>query len=118
MKKASAKNSVAMYNLAAMHSDQDAPLYNIKSAFEYFTKAADGGVVDAMYFLSKFYIKGEIVPKDNIKAYKWMKHSIKESGFSSDIDLVHKRQLELKELEKKLTPEQIAAVNKELGYKN
>jgi len=116
--RASKKNSVAMYNLAAMYSNKNTPIFNKKLAFKYLKESAEGGVTDGMYFLSKYYIKGEIPPKDNIIAYKWMKKSIYESKIGSDMGLLESRKTELKKLEKELTPEQIAAVNKELGYKN
>jgi len=81
-------------------------------------KAADNGVVNAMYYVGENYSKGEIVKKNNVNAYKWIKQSIVESSVDSDATIVEKRKIKMKAIEKKLTPEQIAAVNKKLGYKD
>jgi len=118
MKKAAKTKFMAMYDLGSMYDDKNTPYYNQKISFEWFKKAAENGVVNAMYLIGHNYAEGKIVKKDYTLAYKWIKKSVNEAGFGSNRKLFKESQNELKELEKKLTPEQIAAVNKELGYKN
>ncbi|MFV1984639.1 MAG: tetratricopeptide repeat protein [Thiohalomonadales bacterium] len=108
-------DTFALFNLASMYNSGKGVKLDKLKGHELNLKAEKLGKVDSMYFTGKDYYDGIIVSKNVTKAYMWIKKSINNANFGSDLKLYQERTIELKKMEKELTPEQIAKVNKELG---
>jgi len=113
VKKAAKTDISGMYNLAVMYGDKESPFYDAQKSFNWFEKAAIGGIPDAMYYIGHDYYKGKVVTQDNLAAYKWIKRSIAKTRSNSKTNrrVVEKRKAVLKEIEKQLSHEQLTAAN-------
>ncbi|MEO8165560.1 MAG: tetratricopeptide repeat protein [Betaproteobacteria bacterium] len=78
-------------------------------ALKWFQKAAQQGDVRAQYYAGIMFASGKGAPKDLQKAVMWLKLSA-ENPKSGYRDSFYTRE-EIKKIEKKMTPEQIAQAN-------
>ena len=100
-KAAAQGNADAMYQIGVAYYDGNPVKQDGAEAIKWLRKAAERGDSIAQMNLSQFYEAGEIVPRDYTEAYFW--------------DLLYQQQIHVaarSELEKKLTPQQIATVKK------
>ena len=99
----------SQYSLGVRYAKGDHVQQNFTEAVKWFSMAANQGQADAQVSLGRRYANGEGVPKDVVEAYKW---------FTIAADQKHWAANGVRDdLEKKMTPEQIAeAVNRAKGF--
>lgn len=97
----------AMHNLALYDFRGEGGPQDLAAAAKWFRKAAEAGVVDSQYNLGLLYESGSGVERDLAQAYKWF--SIAAAGGDAQA------RANAVELEPKLTPAQLAALDKEAG---
>jgi len=90
--------------------------YGVKAdhgeAGKWFRKAADQGDSRSLYYLGKMYENGEGVERDPVAAHMWLSLSAKQAP--NPRDAAYTRE-EVKKLERKMNPEQIAKAKEMAG---
>ncbi len=73
----------AIYNIATIYTKDDFPGKNTTKAVEWYTKAANAGHVNAMWYLGYLYEYGQWVTKDQNQSHSWyQKGADKGDAFS------------------------------------
>ncbi len=98
----------AQYQLAEMYAEGEGVTQDYAQAAVWFRKAAEQGHAPAQYSLGAMYGEGKGLTRDYEAAYGWLARAAAQGD-----NLVAFMMLD--ELEKKLTPEQIARVQKMLS---
>ena len=81
-------------------------------AGKWFRMAADQGDARSLYYLGKMYENGEGVERDPVAAHIWLSLSAKQSPEPRDAAYTRE---EIKKLERKMSPEQIAKAKEMAG---
>jgi len=104
--KASAEKGVAwaQFTLGLMYFNGEGVTRDYKEALKWFRKAAEQGNALAQFALGEMYYSGDGSAKNYVLGYKWLNLAA-SSGDDSARSM-------LDELEKKMTPEQIAEAQK------
>ena len=94
LRKAKQGNTSAMYSVAtellskALKEPNDADMEKVYlQAFDWFSKAASKGHVEAMSALAGMYNRGDGVTEDNIKAFQWTKKAAEKGDLDAQLFL-------------------------------
>jgi localization factor PodJL len=93
-----------MHNLALYYFEGTGGPQDLASAARWFRKAAEAGIGDSQYNLGLLYQAGSGVPRDLTEAYKWFAIAAEGGDAAARASAI--------DLEKKLTPAQLAAADK------
>ena len=99
--------SLAQYNLGVMYDNGQGADQDFNLAFKWYGHAAEQGHAVAQFNLGSMYGNGDGVEQDLSRAYMWLHIS----GMHGNRQAVEQR----RELEKSMTPEQIANARKMTG---
>lgn len=102
-------NDKAQLMIGIMYMEGEGVPQDYAKAVEFCRKAAEQGLADAQGILGLIYYEGKGVPKNYIQAYKW--YNI--ASASSDSLVSKTASDDRDELEKLMTPDQIARAKKE-----
>jgi localization factor PodJL len=94
----------AMHNLALYYFRGEGGPQDLPAAARWFRKAAEAGVVDSQYNLGLIYQSGSGVARDYAEAYRWFTIAAESGDAQARANAV--------ELEGKLSPAQLAALDK------
>jgi localization factor PodJL len=94
----------AMHNLALYYFRGEGGPQDLATAARWFRKAAEAGVVDSQYNLGLLYQSGSGVERDDAEAYRWFTAAANGGDAQARANAV--------ELEAKLSPAQLAAVDR------
>ena len=97
--------TLAQYILGYMYYDGEGVPQDYKEAVRWSRKAAEQGFTLAQYILGYMYYDGEGVPQDYVLAYMWINLA---ASNSTEEDVREQSSKMRDELEKNMTPEQIA----------
>ncbi|MCR5878757.1 peptidoglycan-binding protein [Phenylobacterium sp. J367] len=93
-----------MHNLALYYFEGTGGPQDLASAARWFRKAAEAGIGDSQYNLGLLYQAGSGVPRDLTEAYKWFAIAAEGGDAAARASAI--------DLEKKLSPAQLAAADK------
>ncbi len=79
----------AQYRLGEYYSDEKTETYDLKTAFQWYYKAAVQGHAEAMYAVGLFYYQGRVVGYNLIEAENWYRRAAKKRLAKAEWGMEH-----------------------------